>query len=265
MKRRQKRKWAPRRAEIKKEQAVSCRVPNHVHERIVRAASRHHWTVSAEIAQRLEDSLALPETPTTALMAVVAYAIDAMSRGKKTWLTDPYLHQQAHEAVVAAFQLVQPKGYPPKPETKPSVDDDRPRGRIGLQILWNEIRTHVPGTLPPLRKDGTRAKKSVARLQYERRLLAFREGLGKLMDRVVLWGKSGREARRTSQALSIEDLQKFVKLSRKRITDGLTEEEHTSFVALYDRYPKKEALSLGDLASPGPFGKILSTDEESES
>jgi hypothetical protein len=241
-------------------------VPAHVHEAITEAASDQGWTVSAEAAQRLEDSLALSDTPTAALMQTVAYAIDAMSHGGKTWLTDPYLHEEARNVVAAAFDLVRPKGYPPEPEAKRSPEDARPRGRIGYLLLWNEIRTHVPGRLPPLRtvgsKAGTRAKKSVDRLRYERRLVAFREGLGKLMDRVVLWGMTGRQARHIGQALSVPELHEFADLSRKRITDGLTDEEHARFVALHDRYPKKETLSLGDLSNPGPFGRIISTDDE---
>lgn len=264
MKRRRKprRRWAPR-APVKKGRAISCRVPAHVHAAIARAASDQKWTISAEAAQRLDDSLILPDTPTAALMQVIGYAIDGMSHSGKTWLNDPYLHQEAHNAVAAAFRLVQPKGYPPEPTTEPPWNDPRPRGRIGFEILWNEIRTHVPGQLPPVRKDGTRPEKSIARLRYERRLVAFREGLGKLMNRAVLWGQTGRQAR---QNLPVDKLQEFADLSRKRITDGLTEDEHTRFVALYDRYPRKETLNLGDLSNPGPFGKIIPTNnKESES
>jgi hypothetical protein len=279
----QKRKWGPR-APHQNRQTVSCRVLSHVHEALMKAASDRGWTVSAEAAQRLEDSVALPDTPTAALMQTIAYAIDAMSWREKTWLTDPYLHQEAHNVVAAAFQLVQPKGYPPKPKYKPFFEDKRPwgapsfidpqgrmlsflappRGRIGFEILWNEIRTFVPGRLPPRKKDGTRAKKSVERLRYERRLVVFRESLGKLMDKAVLWGKTGKQARQIAEALSVEELKEFVELSQKRITKGLTGEEHTRFVSLYDRYPDKKALSLGDLSNPGPFGRMLSTaDEES--
>ena len=68
------------------------------------------------------------------------------------------------------------------------------------------------------------------------------------------------------QNLPVDELQEFADLTRKRITDGLTEDEHTRFVALYDRYPRKETLSLGDLSNPGPFGKIIPTNnKESES
>ena len=106
MKRKQRRhrKWAPR-ATVKKGQAISCRVPTHVHEAIAREAAGHGWTISAEAAQRLEDSL-LVSTPTAALMQVIAYAIDAMSRDGKTWLNDRYLHQEARNVVASAFKLL---------------------------------------------------------------------------------------------------------------------------------------------------------------
>jgi hypothetical protein len=297
----QKQKWGPR-APHQNRRTVSCRVLSHVREALMKAASDRGWTVSAEAAQRLEASVALPDTPTAALMQTIAYAIDAMSWREKTWLTDPYLHQEAHNVIAAAFQLVQPKGYPPKPKYKPFFEDKRPwgapsfidsqgrmlsflappSGRIGFEILWNEIRTFVPGRPPPRRKDGTRAKKSVERLRYERRLLAFREDLGPLLDKAVLWGKTGHQARRRSEALSVTDLKRFVELFEKRITDGLSEEELRQFVTLYHRYPDKKALErrdpanpgpfekialeLRNLANPGPFGKIIPTaDEESSS
>jgi len=265
-KRRRQRKWAPR-ATVKKGQAISCRVPTHVHEAIAREAAGHGWTISAEAAQRLEDSLVVTNTPTAALMQVVAYAIDAMSRDGKTWLNDRYLRQEAHNVVATAFKLVRPQGQPPETSPRPDTEDARPRGRIGFELLWNEIRTFVPGRLPALRttgsKAGTRPTKSIERLQYERQLVLFRQGLGKLLDRVVLWGLTGRQARELAQALSVEELHEFADLSRKRITDRLSDKEHARFVVLYDRYPQKAALSLGDLSNPGPFGKILPTKESS--
>jgi hypothetical protein len=240
-------------------------VPAHVHDAITEAASDHGWTVSAEAARRLEDSLILPDTPTATLMQTIACAIDAMSHDGKTWLNNRYLHQEAHSVVTTALRLVRPKGQPPEPRTTPSLDDARPRGRIGFELLWNEIRTFVPGRLPPLRttgpKAGTRAKKSIERLQYERRLVVFREGLGKLLDRVVLWGLTGRQAREISQALSVEELHEFADLSRKRITEGLLEKEHMRFIALHDRYPRKETLDLKDLSNPGPFGRIIPAED----
>ena len=264
-KRRRQRKWAPR-ATVKKGQAISCRVPTHVHEAIAREATGHNWTISAEAAQRLEDSLLVANTPTTALMQVVAFAIDAMSHDGKTWLNDRYLRQEAHNVVATAFKLVRPQGQPPEPGPKPDTEDARPRGRIGFELLWSEIRTFVPGPLPALRttgpKAGTRPTKSIERLQYERQLVLFRQGLGKLLDRVVLWGLTGRQAREISQALSVEELHEFADLSRKRITKGLSEKEHVRFVALHDRYPRKETLDLKHLSSRGPFGRIISTRDD---
>jgi hypothetical protein len=255
MKRRRKaraRKWAPR-STGKKDKAVSCRIPERVHAALAQAAERRGWTVSAEIAHRLEDSLTTPATPTQALMATIGYVLDGLrSQGNATWLTDPHLHQEAHAAVAAAFRLVQPKGYPPKPD-KEIPDVARPSGRIGFELYWDEIRTFGP-------KSEIAPKKPLRRLVHERRLAALREGLSTLPDRVVLWGKTGREARRFVSALSVAELSEFARLSRKRIVHGLTEEEHTRFVELYDKYPKPETLSLGDLAHPGPLGKVKEVD-----
>jgi len=256
-------RWAPRQAGIKKGQAISCRVPTHVHDAITHAADRHRWTVSAEAAQRLEDALLLSDTPTAALMQVVAYAIDAMSRGGKTWLNDRYLHREARNVITTALRLMWPQEQPSEPNTPPDLNEVRPRGRIGFELLWNEIRTFVPGRLPPPRttgpKAGTRPTKSIKRLQYERRLMVFRSSLGKLLDRAVLWDLTGRQAREISQALSIDELHEFADLSRKRITKGLSEKEHERFVVLHNRYPRKETLDLKDLSNPGPFGRIIST------
>jgi hypothetical protein len=241
-------------------------VSTQVHEAIAREAASQGWTVSAEAAQRLEDSLLLSDTPTAALMQVIAYAIDAMSRSGKTWLNDRYLHQEARNLVATAFKLVRPQGQPPEPSPKLDIEDARPRGRIGFELLWSEIRTFVPGRLAPLRttgpKAGTRPTKGIERLQYERQLTIFRKGLGKLLDRVVLWGLTGRQAREISQALSVEELHEFADLSRKRITKGLSEKEHVRFVALHDRYPRKETLDLKHLSSRGPFGRIISTRDD---
>jgi hypothetical protein len=106
------------------------------------------------------------------------------------------------------------------------------------------------------------------RAEYQRRLAWLREALGSLPDRVKLWGRTGREARRYFQALSLSELREFADLARTRIEKELTREQHNRLQDLFNKAPPelKQKLNLGDLSNPGPFGKIVPTaDEEASS
>jgi hypothetical protein len=256
MARRQKRRWAPR-SEGKKEARIHVRVPNRIHDQLARAATRNGWTISAEVIHRLGESFALSETPAQALMTMIAYSVDGL-HGPGTWMDDPYLHQQAHDAVQAAFKLVQPEGYPPV--TQPDLLEGRPNGRIALEMLWDEVRRYDPKR--PI--DATRPRAA----QHQRRLAKLRTGLGPLPDRIVLWGVTGKEARRRQAALAVDELREFAQLANRRVTDGLSPDEHARFVALYSRHPRRKMFQLGtrsdpnNLSNPGPFPDLEFADEE---
>jgi hypothetical protein len=255
--------WAPRSEGIR-EARIHCRVPARIHDALSRAAGRTQWTISAEVVHRLSESFALPATPTQAIMTIVGYAIDGMAMSvadKKTWLTDPALHREARAAMEAAFKLLAPQG---------EVGTTLHNGRVAFEMWWDEVRRYNPKT--PI--DVTRPR----RAEHQRRLTWLREALGTLPDRVVLWGKTGKEARRYAQALSLTELKEFVDLAKTRIEKGLTQEQLKRLQDLFNKAPPElrqklkapqpgQSLNIwGDLSNPGPFGKILPTnDTESDS
>src|SRR5262249_32824954 len=105
-------KWAPR-WEGARGERLNFRAPARIHDLLDQAAQRTGWTISAEIVHRLSESFALPATPTHAVMALVGYAIDELSksgRGKKTWLTDPNLFQEGRAAADGTLELLCPTG-----------------------------------------------------------------------------------------------------------------------------------------------------------
>src|SRR5262249_18011145 len=186
-------RWAPR-SEGAREIRINFRAPARIHDALSRAAGRNQWTISAEIVHRLSESFALPATPTQAVMTMVSYSVDEISKsggggGKKTWLTDPTLHKEARAAVDAAFELLTPPGEPIPIDTRRELGI--PNGRAAFQVWWDEVRRHNPKTPVEMTKP--------RRAEHQRRLDWLREALGSLPDRVELWGRTGKEARRHFQ------------------------------------------------------------------
>jgi hypothetical protein len=217
-----------------------------------RAAARNQWTISAEIVHRLSESFALSDTPTQAVMTVVAHAVDEISRtggDKKTWLTDPTLFQEARRVMEAAFELLAPQGEAVTAASR--IGRGIPNGRIAFQVWWDEVRRYDPKN--PI--DVTKPR----RAEHQRRLTWLREALGSLPDRVKLWGQTGKEARRHFQALpSSRELKEFGDLAKTRITKGLTRERHKRFLELFDRVPAewKQDFDPAKLSDPGPFKEL---------
>ena len=254
----QPRKWAPR-ATSKDAQGVvfACRLRPQTREALERAARGRGWTTSAEAERRLAASFAIPETQTQAFMAVVALAIDTLVRmrgvppaekrdSSATWLNDPYLHQQAVAAALTAFALVAPKGRPPTSEVDLEAAGGADQGKRTLGILWHELRTYRP-------------KDDPAQLtRHDRQLVALREGLGHLLDRVEMWGRTGREAAKRATSLDEADLKQFRELSRKRSRQRLTKTEHQRFLDLHNKFPVHRIPTQNvnayqhDLAGRGP-------------
>jgi hypothetical protein len=249
-------KWAPR-SEGARETRINFRAPVRIHDALSRAAKRNRWTVSAEVVHRLLESFALPATPTQAIMTIVGYTIDDISRlggaNKKTWLTDPALYKEGRAAMEAAFDLLAPQG---EAVTASRIELGIPPGRVAFQVWWDEVRRYNPKN--PI--DVTRPR----RAEHQRRLTWLREALGSLPDRVVLWGQTGKEARRYFQALSLSELREFADLARTRIENKLTREQHKRLQELFNKAPAelKQKLDLGDLSNPGPLGKIIPTDNK---
>jgi hypothetical protein len=246
-------KWAPR-SEGARETRINFRAPARIHDALNRAAARNQWTISAEIVRRLSESFALSDTPTQAVMTIVGYTIDEISklgRDKKNWLTDPTLHREARAAMEAAFDLLAPPGEP-VPRTELGI----PNGRTAFQVWWDEVRRHNPKN--PI--DATKPR----RAEHQRRLTWLREALGLLPDRVVLWGQTGKEARRHFQALpSSRELKEFGDLARTRIRKGLTREQHKRFLDLFDKVPAewKQEFDPAKLTNPGPFKELTIPEE----
>ena len=195
-------------------------------------------------------------TPTQAIMTIVGYTFDDISKlgaNKRTWLTDPTLYKEARAAMDAAFDLLAPQG---EAVTASRIELGIHYGRVAFQVWWDEVRRYNPKN--PI--DVTRPR----RAEHQRRLTWLREALGSLPDRVVLWGQTGKEARRYFQALSLSELREFADLARTRIENKLTREQHKRLQDLFNKAPAelKQKLDLGNLSNPGPFGKIVSTDNE---
>jgi len=264
-------KWAPR-SEGARETRLNFRAPVRIHDLLNRAAQRSGWTTSAEIVHRLSESFVLPATPTQAVMTIVGYTIDQISKmggDEKTWLTDLTLHKEARAAMEAAFDLLAPQGEAVAAAARRELGI--PNGRVAFQVWWDEVRRYNPKN--PI--DVTKPR----RAEHQRRLAWLRESLGSLPDRVVLWGRTGREARRYSQALSLSELREFADLARTRIEKKLTQEQHKRLQELFNKAPPELRQKLkappepgqrlniwDDLSNPGPFGKIIPTnDKESES
>jgi hypothetical protein len=243
-------KWAPR-SEGKRDARIHCRIPARVYDTLNRAAGRNGWTVSAEVVHRLSESFALPATSTQAVMMIVGDTIDAMGRASgQSWLTDPTLHKEARAAMEAAFDLLAPSGE--------AVARDKlniPDGRLQFQNTWDEIRRYNPKT--PI--DGTKPRRAA----HQRRLTWLREALGTLPDRVVLWGRTGREARRYSQEMA--PTKEIANLLVERDEKGLDPQRLKRLQELFDQAPAevKQRLDPKDLSLPGPFKAMhLPTEDE---
>src|SRR5262249_35672330 len=153
--------------------------PARIHDALSRAAQRNQWTRSAEVGHRLAESFALSDTPTQAVMAIVGYAIDEISKkggGKKTWLTDPTLFQEARRAAEAAFDLLKPPGEA-APNAEARWELRIPPGRATFEIWWDEVRRYDKNA--PI--DAAKPQRAA----HQRRLAWLREALRSVPDRVV--------------------------------------------------------------------------------
>lgn len=240
----QSRAWAPR-IRGDKTEIFTCRLLSKTRWALEAAAQRNRRTLGAEIGHLLEFALSC-QTRTHALMALVAEAINSLvkMRGREwdkksmpppkwtrsktaNWQKDPYVHAQAHEAVRAAFRLVQPKGFPPDPG-KAFDRGGAGQGRFAFEALWNELRS-----LPD------KPRKLTAR---QRRLLVLKVGLQPLLNSVELWGTTGRQLRRMPLPLSEKELREYRDLSRKRFDDeALTVREEKRLTELQGKFPKPNA------------------------
>ena len=243
-------KWAPR-SEGARQTRINFRAPARIHDALNRAAARNQWTISAEIVRRLSESFALSDTPTQAVMTIVGYTIDEISKlggDKKTWLTDPALHREARAAMEAAFDLLAPPGEP-----VPRAELGIPNARTAFQVWWDEVRRHNPKN--PI--DATKPR----RAEHQRRLTWLREALGLLPDRVVLWGQTGKEARRHFQKMS--PVKEIANLLVERDKKGLTPERLKHLQDLFNQAPAevKQMFDPKDLSLPGPFKEMGLSDK----
>ena len=242
------RKWAPR-WEGARGERLNFRAPARIHDLLDHAAQRTGWTISAEIVHRLSESFALPATPTHAVMALVGYAIDEISksgRGKKTWLTDPTLFQEARRAAEAAFDLLAPPGEAVTAASR--RDLGIPPGQATFLGWWDEVRRYDSKT--PI--DATKPQRAA----HQRRLRWLREALGSLPDRIKLWEQTGREARRHFKTMA--PLKEITDLLVERDKKGLSSQKLKNLQDLFSRAPEevKQMLNPKDLSLPGPFHKM---------
>jgi len=185
----------------------------------------------------LSESFALPATPTHAVMALVGYAIDEISksgRGKKTWLTDPTLFQEARRAAEAAFDLLAPPGEAVTAASR--RDLDIPPGQAAFLVWWDEVRRYDPKT--PI--DATKPQRAA----HQRRL------------RIKLWEQTGREAGRHFKTMA--PLKEITDLLVERDKKGLSSQKLKNLQDLFSRAPEevKQMLNPKDLSLPGPFHKM---------
>jgi hypothetical protein len=194
---------------------------------------------------RLSESFALSATPTQAVMTIVGHAVDEISKtgGDKTWLTDPTLFQEARRAANAAFDLLQPPGESVTAAYR--MERGIPPGHATFLVWWDEVRRYNPKT--PI--DATKPR----RAEHQRRLTWLREALGSLPDRVVLWGQTGREARRHFRTMS--PVKEIADLLIERDKKGLTPQRLKRLQDLFNQAPTevKQLFVPRDLSLPGPF------------
>jgi len=241
------RKWAPR-WEGARGERLNFRAPARIHDLLDHAAQRTGWTISAEIVHRLSESFALPATPTHAVMALVGYAIDEISKSGrgKNWLTDPTLFQEARRAAEAAFDLLAPPGEAVTAASR--RDLDIPPGQAAFLVWWDEVRRYDPKT--PI--DATKPQRAA----HQRRLRWLREALGSLPDRIKLWEQTGREAGRHFKTMA--PLKEITDLLVERDKKGLSSQKLKNLQDLFSRAPEevKQMLNPKDLSLPGPFHKM---------
>jgi hypothetical protein len=230
-------------------------VPARIHDALSRAAQRSGWTISAEVVERLQQSFTLPAAaPTQAIMTMVGYAIDDISKtggDKKTWLTDPTLFQEARRAAEAAFDLLAPPG-----ETVTATarrERGIPPGRATFLGWWDNVRRYNLKTSIDVTKP--------RRAEHQRRLVWLREALGSLPDRVVLWGHTGRQVRRHFQKMS--PVKEIADLLVERDKKGLTPQRLKHLQDLFNQAPAevKQMFDPKDLSLPGPFNEMGLSDK----
>jgi hypothetical protein len=262
------RTWAPR-LDQRRSKLLRCRLPDHVHAALTRAAAGNNWTISAESVDRLEESFAVPATQTQAYFSALAYAIDSLTlpkgpqgerdhpRTRAAWLNNPYLFREARRATERAFELVQklvvPTGELPTGEDPALIGGPiaTPNGQIAFDMWWNEIRRHNPNI--PVDNSNPRHAK------HQRLLSKLREGARSLADAIALEGATGRQVqRKKGPSFSVHDFNRLRRLALLRIKPGLSKERHKLFQALLAKAPAelREQWKLGDLSNPGPFPEI---------
>jgi hypothetical protein len=185
---------------------LGCRVHPRTKASLEAAARRNGRTVSAEMSAML-DYIVTRQSRTQLIMSLLADAIDGLARGEallrsqkvsRTWLNDSALHAKARAAAMAVFDLLGPK------DTDVASDIAR-AGKLALELAWDEMRRLNPHD---------------AHKPHQKRLLAVRTGLGALPDTVMLWGHSGREARRQSTALTAAERRELFSLQGRRVTSS---------------------------------------------
>lgn len=193
-----------------------------------KAAAASGRTVSSEAEHQLHRALADMgggvASRTHTVMTMIAKAIDGFvglgspyakdkRYKRRQWLDDPYSFDQAARLVVAALEMLRPRGEP-LPEGEPLAGHS---AKFAIELTLHEIRTADPSI--PFGKQ----------TPYQRWLTLMKQDLGPLADRPAVFGLTADKARRL-HALAEE----FIPLSQKNVEtpDEMTPTETQRFAEL---------------------------------
>jgi len=189
---------------VGKSKVMGFRIRPDTHAALHEASKASGRSLSQETEHRLRrDLFEHGSADTYAVLRTIGYAIDRLiniKNPKATWLTDPYLFQQAKLAVVTALDLLAPRE--PAPSREESLDRGGLRqGTVAVHELLRDIQIVDP-TTPP-------AKQTTE----QRALSILKSDLKTLSERARPYGKSAEQLR--SEAKNTKSSK-----SRDRITKG---------------------------------------------
>ena len=157
---------------------------------LVRASEESGRSLSQETEHRLRrDLFQHGSAQTHAVLRTIGFAIDGLvniKNPKANWLDDPYLFQQARQAITTLLDLFKPDAAAPNPEES-SERGGRMQGNVAIRELLARIQLAEPKPRP----------KQTAE---ERALLVLKSDLRDLAERPRPYGKSAAQLRKEAKA-----------------------------------------------------------------
>jgi uncharacterized protein (DUF1778 family) len=215
---------------VGKSSVMNFRITPETKAALVKAAKVADRTLSQETEHRLHrDLFDHGSTRTWAVMRTIAHAVDRLVNLKNpraSWLTDPYLFQQAKLVVTTTFDLFDPGGSLPATVEENLDRGGQMQGRAAVHELLRSIQIADAAT--------PRAKQTAE----QRALLVMKSDLNELADLPRPYGKAAAQLRGEAElGPELAPLMRKVKEN----PDGLTAAENRRFLQLV-----KRLAELGD-------------------